>query len=245
MTMGVTMVTGRRVLLVTARPEARAALAAALTAAGFRMDVEAPTVALIDDDVFDREPPPDVVVLDTSGVPGELAWRLAGALAVGRVIALVENADDLRRAFEAGVEDCVNVAAHPDEVGARLEAVLRRTDRMPAAASDSSIYVDRRLWVNHDTRQVWVRGEPANLTPREFRLLTFLISHGGGTQTHEEILSAVWGRAPEKHRPTEVLKQYIWRLRQKVEADPEQPEIVVTVPGAGYRFAVDNAAPKE
>lgn len=239
------MVTGRRVLLVTARPDARAALAVSLRAVGFHVDLEAPAASLADEDVFDREPPPDIVVLDTSGVPGDLAWRLAGALATGREIALVEQAADIRRAFESGAEDCVNVGAHPDEVAARIEAVLRRTDRIPAASSDASVYVDRRLWVNYDTRQVWVRGEPANLTPREFRLLTFLIAHGGGTQTHEEILSAVWGRAPEKHRPTEVLKQYIWRLRQKIEADPEQPEIVVTVPGAGYRFAAGNPVPKE
>lgn len=230
------MTTGRRILLITAHPDARAELLTAMRGVGFRVDVEAPSVGLADEDVFDREPPPDLVILDTTGVPGELAWQLADALTSGRVIALIDGAADVRRAFDAGAEDCVNTAAHAEEIGARVEAVLRRTDRSPAVETDASVYVDQRLWVNYDSRQVWVRGEPAHLTPREFRLLAFLIAHSGGTQSHEEILAGVWGRAPEKHRPTEVLKQYIWRLRQKIEADPEQPEIVVTVPGAGYRF---------
>lgn len=231
------MAGGRRILLVTARPDGRADLTSTLGAAGYRVDVEAPSAALADEDVFDREPPPDLVVLDTTGVPAELAWRLAGALSSGRSIALVDGSGDVRRAFDAGAEDAVASGAHPDEIAARIEAVLRRTDRSPVEASDGSVYVDRRLWVNYESRQVWVRGEPAALTPREFRLLTFLIAHHGGTLSHDEILAGVWGRAPEKHRPTEVLKQYVWRLRQKIEADPEQPEIVVTVPGAGYRFA--------
>lgn len=231
------MTTGRRLTLVTARPDARGDLAATLARAGFHVDVEPPTPALADEDVFDREPPPDLVVLDATGVPAELAWRLAGALSSGRSIVLVDGSADIRRAFEAGAEDAVASGAHPDEVAARIEAVLRRTDRGPLDAAASNVYVDRRLWVNYESRQVWVRGEPAALTPREFRLLTFLIAHHGGTLSHDEILAGVWGRAPEKQRPTEVLKQYIWRLRQKIESDPEQPEIVVTVPGAGYRFA--------
>jgi two-component system, OmpR family, KDP operon response regulator KdpE len=83
---------------------------------------------------------------------------------------------------------------------------------------------------------VWVRGEPAQLTPREFRLLRHLIAHRDRTMGHDDLLASVWGRAPSGGRPSEVLKQYIWRLRQKIEADPESPEIVVTVAGAGYRF---------
>jgi len=228
---------GRRILLVSARPDARADLVAALRSNSFRVDIEAPSAQLADEDVYDRDPPPDLVLLDTTGVPGDVAWSLAAVLSSGRLIVLVDGAGHVRRAFEAGAEDCVNAGAHPDEVGARIEAVLRRTDRVPAAEPDAGVYVDRRLWVNFESRQVWVRGEPAQLTPREFRLLEFFIAHGSGPLSHDEILAGVWGRAPEKHRPTEVLKQYIWRLRQKIEADPEKPEIVLTVPGAGYRFA--------
>jgi two-component system KDP operon response regulator KdpE len=63
-----------------------------------------------------------------------------------------------------------------------------------------------------------------------------LIQHRDTTLTHEELLEAVWGREPKKDRPTEVLKQYIWRLRQKIESDPNAPETIVTDPGKGYRF---------
>ena len=74
------------------------------------------------------------------------------------------------------------------------------------------------------------------LTPREYRLLRHLIKHRDQTLDHEQILEAVWGRDGKSERPSEVLKQYIWRLRQKIEPDPNHPDTIVTDPGAGYRF---------
>jgi two-component system KDP operon response regulator KdpE len=62
------------------------------------------------------------------------------------------------------------------------------------------------------------------------------VINSDSTQGHEDLLEEVWGRSPQSERPTEVLKQYIWRLRQKVETDPDNPEIIVTVLGEGYRF---------
>jgi two-component system KDP operon response regulator KdpE len=127
--------------------------------------------------------------------------------------------------------------AHPFEVVARCDAVLRRTSSAPEEDSaPPSVYVDRQLWVNFGSRQVWVGETPARLTPREFRLLRYLIRNRDETLTHEALLESVWGRSLESDRPAEVLKQYIWRLRQKIEVDPDRPEIIVTDPGEGYRF---------
>jgi two-component system KDP operon response regulator KdpE len=163
-------------------------------------------------------------------------WEAAEALGQ-RFILLVESAAGMRRGFDIGAEDCVLRDGHPEEIAARCEAVLRRTD-MPTQPGEEtiSIYADRRLWVNFGTRQVWVRGQAAKLTPREFRLLEHLIKHHDQTLEHEQILEAVWGRDVEGGRPTEVLKQYVWRLRQKIEPDPNAPDTIVTDPGSGYRF---------
>lgn len=167
---------------------------------------------------------------------GQEDWDLIESI-VARRLLIVPDAEAMRRGFELGAEDCVLRAAHPDEIAARCEAVLRRTGVRSAPGEETiSIYVDRRLWVNFGTRQVWVRGQPAKLTPREFRLLRHLIEHRDQTLGHEEILEAVWGRDGKRDQPTEVLKQYVWRLRQKIEPDPNQPDTIVTDPGAGYRF---------
>jgi len=215
----------RTVLIVTDEPERLAPLAEAIRLAGYEVRVATRTEDAV---------PQDLALVDVSD---GTHWTTADLLSTRRVVLIVGSAEDMRRGFELGAEDCVLASAHPDEVVARCDAVLRRTaDQPPQEAGNTAVYVDRRLWVNFGSRQVWVAGRPAHLTPREFRLLRHLIQHRDTTLTHEELLEAVWGREPKKDRPTEVLKQYIWRLRQKIESDPNAPETIVTDPGKGYRF---------
>jgi two-component system KDP operon response regulator KdpE len=219
------MVAPRVVHIASDEEERRAALAAGLAEEGFRV-LEASEV--------DPETAADLVVIDVAS--GAL-WPQAEELADGRLILIVDGPISMRRGFALGAEDCVLSTAHPDEVVARCEAVVRRTERPPEAEADEpAVYVDRRIWVNFDSRQVWVSGRPAQLTPREFLLLRCLIRHGDETLSHARLLREVWGRPPKSGRPTEVLKQYIWRLRQKVEVDPDAPATIVTEPGEGYRF---------
>jgi DNA-binding response OmpR family regulator len=224
------MIRPRHVVVVTDRPEPLREMVDALKAGGFQVHV---TPAL------HGELSPDLAMVDvTSGN----TWSAAEFLAGGRLVLVVDNVEDLRRGFELGAEDCVRPGAFPDEVAARVEAVLRRTGSPPGApAGEPAVYADRRLWVNFGSRQVWVAGRPAQLTPREFRLLQYFLRHRDETLSHEAILADVWGRQLEGGRPTEVLKQYIWRLRQKVEVDPDAPEAILTVPGVGYRFAAPEA----
>ena len=229
----------RSILVASPRESWAEELRAALDEAGLGVNVVDPADNIAD--VFAGADPPDLAVLDAAdAVDGDPRWDLAQRLAYGRLLLVVGGSESLRRGFQLGAEDCVTDSAHAHEVVARCEAVLRRTDSGQALvvedAAPPAVYVDRRLWINYGSRQVWVQGEAARLTPREFRLLAFMIAHRDQTLNHSRILEAVWGREPESDRPTEVLKQYIWRLRQKIEADPEHPEIVVTVPGAGYRF---------
>jgi len=220
------MATPRTALVISPEGQPQGEFVRALAEAGFEVEASA---------TLDPARLPDIALVN---VCGEGAWPTAEQLAEGRVILIVDSVAALRRGFDLGAEDCVMADAHPGEVIARCEAVVRRTD-MPIGGdptADVAVYVDRRLWVNFNSRQVWVNGKPAQLTPREFRLLEHLILHRDATLSHDQILEAVWDRLVEGGRPTEVLKQYIWRLRQKIEADPNQPDMIVTDLGAGYRF---------
>jgi DNA-binding response OmpR family regulator len=219
------MIQPRRVVLVTRRPAAAGPLLEALRLAGF--------LAAVREDLK-GDVSANLALVD---VTDPALWPAAEFLAGARLMLMVAGPADMRRGFELGADDCVLPDAHPDEVVARVEAVLRRTGAPhEPPAGEPAVYADRRLWVNFGSRQVWVAGRPAQLTPREFRLLQFFLRHRNETVTHDTILAEVWDRPTEDDRPSEVLKQYIWRLRQKVELDPEEPEVIVTVPGVGYHF---------
>jgi two-component system KDP operon response regulator KdpE len=78
-------------------------------------------------------------------------------------------------------------------------------------------------------------GQELKLTPKEFELLSFLARHSGKVVTHKQILTAVWG--PAHTGDTQYLRVYIGHLRQKIEAEPNDPRVIVTEPGVGYRTA--------
>jgi len=210
--------------MLTGQPDALAPLRDALESTGYEVDLRCGPAGMAD---------ADLAIVDATDPEH---WSAAELLAGGRLILMVQDARDMRRGFEVGADDCVLREAHPDELAARCDAVIRRTERPQPERGRPAVYVDRRLWINFGSRQVWVSGTPVHLTPREFRLLRYLVRHSGETLSHGEILEAVWSRSESSDRPTEVLKQYIWRLRQKLEPDPNEPDTIITDAGRGYRF---------
>jgi two-component system, OmpR family, KDP operon response regulator KdpE len=78
-------------------------------------------------------------------------------------------------------------------------------------------------------------GAEIKLTPKEFELLSFLARHAGRVLTHKQILTAVWG--PAHTKDTQYLRVYVGQLRQKIEDKPDDPQIILTEPGIGYRVA--------
>ena len=121
------------------------------------------------------------------------------------------------------------------ELVSRVRAQLRRAYGDYASA-DSAVVVINDLVLEQATGQARRGEEAINLTPTEFRLLNYLARHRGQALTRAQIVEAVWGYAPdiESERTVNV---HIRRLREKIELKPDQPSLILTVPGIGYRMA--------
>ena len=180
---------------------------------------------------------PDVIILDMNlpdleGVA--VVQRLREWTTTPVIILSVRDADrDKVAALDAGADDYLTKPFSTVELLARLRVAQRHSQPAPDAPvvtlGDVQIDLARRIV----TRQ----GEPVKLTPTEYALLRLLVQHAGKVLTHRQILKAVWG--PEYVDETHYLRVYFAQLRQKLEADPALPKLIVTEPGVGYRLVVD------
>ena len=179
---------------------------------------------------------PDVVLLDI-GLPDMSGLEVLRSLRVFSdvpVIILTVRDDELSKVqgLELGADDYVTKPFSHLELLARVRAVLRRTQSLPLAQehpfTSGEIHVD---FVRHELS---VRGQTVPLTGTEYRLLYHLVRNAGHVMTHEALLARVWGR--EYTDEMSYLKSYISRLRNKLEADPHNPQYILTEYGVGYWF---------
>ncbi|SDT60161.1 response regulator [Actinoplanes derwentensis] len=175
---------------------------------------------------------PDLVVLDL-GLPdmegAEVIAGLRGWTAVP-IIVLSGRADsaDKVAALDAGADDYVTKPFGVDELLARIRAVTRRgrpADQENPVVMIGSFEVDL---AEHSI------SDGVRLTPTEWQLLEHLLRHPGKLITQKELLHDVWG--PQYQTETNYLRQYMARLRRKLETDPARPRHLLTEPGMGYRF---------
>jgi two-component system alkaline phosphatase synthesis response regulator PhoP len=140
--------------------------------------------------------------------------------------------------LKLGADDYVTKPFDTFELMARIEALLRRTSLQSRIKNESlqdnlqsgPLFLDiRRFKVTHHGRSI-------NLTSREFNLLRYLMEHQGVPVSRDELLQEVWGH----HSPmlTRTVDVHVASLRQKLEASPKNPQIIVTIPGVGYRFQI-------
>lgn len=180
---------------------------------------------------------PDLVILDVM-MPGMDGWEVSARLRelaetpVILLTAKTSEADKLR-GFRLGVDDYITKPFSLAELGARVRAVLGRTQ---TAGGDEASIVRRAgaLAVDMRKREVRLDDHPIEVTPTEFRLLACLSARVGEAVGQEALIDQVWGE--ERQGGASALRRYIWFLRQKIESDPNHPRRLVTVRGFGYRL---------
>lgn len=208
-----------------------------LEAAGFTLRVFPTTSGVLSQA---EEQKPSLFLLDIM-VPGgggglELCKRIRQheSLAMTPIIFLTAKISESDRVsgLEQGGDDYITKPFSPRELTARVKAVLRRFERPlpPSIIKAGDIEIDR------GGMRLTVRGKLLSTTATEFRLLEYLARHTGRVFSRDELLDAVWrDTAFVTPRSVDV---YISRLREKVEANAEDPVYLRTVRGAGYRFEV-------
>ncbi len=227
------MSTRRRVLLVDDEAAIVRFLKPALEANDYEM-VSAGTIAEAIKRVAADSP--DIVLLDL-GLPdgdGKDVIRRAREWSDVPIIVLSAREREAEKIelLDLGADDYVNKPFNVGELMARMRTALRH--RMQRKAEIPVLRVDD-LEVDAVRRRATRAGAELKLTPKEFELLSFLARHAGRVVTHRQILAAVWG--PAHTEDTQYLRVYIGQLRQKIEAKADDPRIILTEPGIGYRIA--------
>ena len=178
--------------------------------------------------------PPDALVLDLvlpdgRGVEVCKEVRRWSRLPIV-VLSAVGDEREKVRALDAGADDYMTKPFGPDELLARLRAVLRRS----AEPGDSPRLEIGELVVDLADRSVSHAGRAVHLTPIEFDLLRVLAQHRERLVTHRQLLREVWG--PEYGEETHYLRVHVAHIRAKLEQDSSLPRLLVTEPGVGYRL---------
>ena len=180
---------------------------------------------------------PDLIVLDLGlpDVPGETVASEVRRSSMTPILMLTAKAseEDRIRGLELGADDYVTKPFSPREVVLRAQTILRRT--MGATTSTRLSFGDGEVVLDEDRREVSVRGQPVELTPTEWGILTALATTPGRVYSRLELLNRVRGYEFASERAVD---SHVKNLRRKIESDPHDPRIVETVLGAGYRLGL-------
>jgi two-component system KDP operon response regulator KdpE len=177
---------------------------------------------------------PDVILLDL-GLPDldgiEVIKRIREWSPVPIIVLSVrEHENDKVAALDAGADDYLTKPFGVGELLARIRAALRRS----LLEVSEPVFSSNDLKVDLGSRRVTVSENEVSLTPTEYDILRFLVTHAGKVLTHGQILKQVWGMT-NLEQP-HVLRVNISNLRRKLENDPSRPQHIITEPGVGYRL---------
>lgn len=180
--------------------------------------------------------PPDLILLDLMlpGLPGTEVCREVRQRSSLPIIMLTakDSEVDIVVGLELGADDYVTKPYSSRELLARIKAVLRRRAEDPHASQ--SILEYHGIVLDSDRHQLVVQGTPVSLPLKEFELLELLMLNAGRVLTRGQIIDRVWGS--DYFGDTKTLDVHIKRLRSKIEDNPSEPTMIVTVRGLGYRF---------
>lgn len=242
--------TGRRVLVVDDDEGVRTAVTWALEADGFEVVTVDNGVTAWDaiqaaGDGAGSAPSLSLVVLDLS-LPGlgglDILSRLrSGPEQSGQrrlpVIVLSGRDSETDRivGLDLGADDYLVKPFSPGELAARARSVLRRTADVSPGARSPFRPKGEGVEIDTDSRNVWLDGAPVELAAKEFELLAYLVAHPRRACSRMELLSAVWS-SNSGWQTEATVTEHVYRLRQKIETDPQRPRWLRTVRAVGYRW---------
>jgi two-component system KDP operon response regulator KdpE len=179
---------------------------------------------------------PDLVLLDLMmpGIDGYETLRRIRQSSQVPVIMLTARAGDADklRGFETGADDYITKPFNPDELAARVHAMLRRT--AGAVPAGRTVLRYETVEIDLDRRTVQVNGEEVRLSRTEWELLAQLAANAGKVMLHGELLSRIWG--PEFRDEVHYLRTWVSRIRAKLQPDGSDEDLIETFPGIGYRM---------
>ena len=219
-----------KILIVDDEPPIRKLLRMGLTTQGYQiLEATNGKTAL---ELLGEEP--DLVILDLGlpDIPGHELLRMIRARNEGVPIVVLSSRGDEAgkvQALDFGADDYVTKPFGMDELLARMRAALRHQlqvhgERPVFRVGDLSVDLVRRI--------VKVGDKDIKLSPKEYDLLRLLVQHAGKVLTHKYLLAELW----DAQTDAQYLRVYVRQLRQKIEADPERPQFVLTETGIGYRL---------
>ena len=181
---------------------------------------------------------PDLVITDLSmpNIDGLQLCRNLRSISQLPIIVLSVKGEETTKveALDAGADDYVTKPFGMDELLARIRSALRRAQAERSDHEISPVLNVGDFRLDLENRSVVVKGLEVHLTPKEYDLMVYLVSHPGKVLTHRTLLAAIWGG--ESVEQTEYLRVFIGQLRKKIEPNPATPQYIVTDPWIGYRF---------
>ena len=226
---------GDKILIVDDDAELRELLRRVLEREGLEPVLAANGVEAL---VKEKAEDPALVVLDLMlpDIDGVEVCRRLRKRTTKPIVMLTAKDDeiDIVVGLEVGADDYITKPFSNRELLARIRALLRRTKEYAAAADQAETLEFPQLKIDAARHEVTVRGESVRFTPKEFDLLHLLAQNEGRMMQRETLLERVWGYDASVDSRT--LDVHIGRVRAKVEEDPREPKIIVTLPSVGYRF---------
>jgi two-component system KDP operon response regulator KdpE len=221
------------VLIIDDEPQILRALKTILAANHFRVETASTGEAGI---ALAVAQPPDIIILDMSlpDMDGKQVceqireWSRVPII----VLSVRDSEKDKVAALDKGADDYLTKPFGIEELLARIRVALRHSEQSVGAVKN--IIQAGQVSIDLARHIVTREGEEIRLTATEFKLLAYLAAHADRVLTHDAILNHVWGFAESDH--VEYLRVYIGQLRKKLEVNPDEPQIILTEPGIGYRY---------
>lgn len=179
---------------------------------------------------------PDLIILDlelpdTTGLELLKKIRLASTVPI-IVLSVCDDENDKINLLDNGADDYLTKPFSVGELNSRIKVALRHSIN---STNRDTIFRKNDLSIDFIKRIVTKNGLEIKLTPIEYSILSILVKNFGKVVTQTHLLKEIWG--PNLSEETQYLRIYIMQIRRKIENDPSNPDLIITEPGVGYRFA--------